>query len=183
MSIHSLGQSGDSPVKFTRHNENKEIEGRPKKDRFGSEMMQRPPHLDLFPSRHSQSPAPLPTPPTEQKTSSAILNSTFAKEPPAIMSPTTRFGSYGRRVSRSSFATSSSSDGAKSFVLDTDAHPNKYMHFYDRLDNKHGLAPPSQSEHQVKQDPTGTLKSTFPSTFPRYSIRDIADGEMFSLGI
>jgi hypothetical protein len=143
--------------------------------------MQRPPRLDLFAPRHSASPAPLPTPPTERTTVPAHSNFTFAKPLSAPMSPTTRFGLYGRRISRA-FATTSASDDAKCFVLDSNAHPTKYMHFYDELDNKHGLARPNKSEHQVKQDPTGTLKSTSPCL--QFFIRDIANGEIvYSLGI
>jgi len=123
--------------------------------------MQRPPRLDLFPShRHSPAPASLSIPPTETTTASASSNSHFAKPLNAPMSPTTRFGSYSRRPSRSSFATSASDD-PKCFVVDDNVHPTKYMHFWDKLTDKYGLSRPNYSEHQVKQDPTGTLKSTF----------------------
>jgi len=133
--------------------------------------MQRPPHLDLFPHpRHSPRPASLPTPPTEAPTASAVLNPHFTKPLTAPMSPTTRFGSYDRRVSRSSFAPSASSDDAKRFVLDNNAHPTKYMHFWDQLNDKHGLPRPNHSEHQVKQDPTGTLKSTFLPFLPSQTL-------------
>jgi hypothetical protein len=137
--------------------------------------MQRPPHLDLFPPAHhprySPSPAPLPTPPTETTTApGAHSHPTFAKPHSAQMSPTTRYGVHHRRVYRSSFSTSASSDEGKYFVLDDDAHPTKYMPYWDDLENKYDLPRPNQSEHQVKQDPTGTLKSIPPPPFfhPRH---------------
>jgi hypothetical protein len=52
------------------------------------------------------------------------------------------------------------SEEARSFVFEKDASPEKYMHYYDQLEGDLDVTPPQTSEHQVKQDPTGTLKST-----------------------
>jgi hypothetical protein len=73
-----------------------------------------------------------------------------------------RYSSY-RKPSRGSGNWNSSirntSDDAKCFVMAEDVHPTKYMHFFDQLESELDVKGPTKSEHQVKQDPSGTLKS------------------------
>ena len=120
--------------------------------------MQRPPRLDSF-SRISLSPTSLPTPPESSK---------IPFERSGTMSPvSTRYNATPayRRASRASFGTTTSADEAKTFVLESDASANKYMHHFDDLTDHHELPRPNKAEHQVKQDPSGTLKSTIPIYF------------------
>lgn len=70
-----------------------------------------------------------------------------------------------RRASRASFGTTTSADDAKKFIFETDASPKKYMHYFETLPEHFGLSCPNKAEHQVKQDPSGTLKSTIPIRF------------------
>jgi hypothetical protein len=118
--------------------------------------MQRPTRLDSF-SRISPSPTPLPTPPESSIKSPSERSGT--------MSPvSTRYSTVPgyRRPSRASFGTATSADDAKSFIFESDASPNKYKHHYDTLTDHLELLRPNKAEHQVKQDPSGTLKSTIP---------------------
>lgn len=118
--------------------------------------MQRPPHLDLY-SRNSLSPPPLQTPPDSSTNPPSERSNS--------MSPvTTRYtttSSY-RRPSRTSYGGTTSAEEAKSFTLEKDASEEKYMHYFEQLDHHLDIGPPQSSEHQVKQDPSGTLKSTIP---------------------
>ena len=50
----------------------------------------------------------------------------------------------------------------ESFVREHDASETKYMHHFDKLVEKLDVIGPMGAEHQVKQDPTGTLKSIDP---------------------
>ena len=118
--------------------------------------MQCLPRLDSF-SRISPSPTPLPTPPESS------LKSPFERS--GTMSPvSTRYNAAPgyRRASRASFGTTTSADDAKKFIFETNASPKKYMHYFETLTEHFGLSCPNKAEHQVKQDPSGTLKSTIP---------------------
>jgi hypothetical protein len=50
-------------------------------------------------------------------------------------------------------------EDARTFVREKDAQPSKYMHYFNQLTEKLDVLGPTSSEHQVKQDPSGTLKS------------------------
>jgi len=112
--------------------------------------------LDVCP-RISPSPTPLLTPPESS------IKSPFERS--NSMSPvSTRFttaASY-RRPSRGSYSGTSSAEEAKTFVLEKDASEQKYMHYFGQLSSRLDVSGPQSSEHQVKQDPSGTLKSTIP---------------------
>lgn len=82
------------------------------------------------------------------------------------MSPSqTRHVASPRKVSRSYNAPTARvvADDARSFVFERDASPGKYWHHFNEITEPLDVGPPSTSEHQVKQDPSGTLKSTIVS--------------------
>jgi hypothetical protein len=64
-----------------------------------------------------------------------------------------------RRTSSAIRAEKLVHDDAKSFVLESNASPEKYMHHFKGLTEKLDVKGPTSSEHQVKQDPTGKLRS------------------------
>jgi hypothetical protein len=112
--------------------------------------MERPTHIEFNP-RITPSPTPLPTPP-EQTTSSLDKHS---------MSPVQTRPSPYRKLSRGTQPTAirNTADDAKTFVLSPHAYPGKYRHYFDQLEERLDVDGPTSSEHQVKQDPSGTLKS------------------------
>ena len=120
--------------------------------------MQRPPRLDSF-SRISPSPTPLLTPP--ESSIKSPFDSSSAMSPVSTRYSTTP---VYRRASRASFGTATSAEDAKSFIFESDASPNKYMHYFDSITEHLELSRPNKAEHQVKQDPSGTLKSTIPNS-------------------
>src|SRR5216117_2733288 len=124
--------------------------------------MQHAQRLDPF-SRTS-SPTPFSTP--ESSTKSMFEHS-------GLMSPiSTRhnMSNSSRRPSRASFGTVSSADDARNFVLEKDASPSKYMHYFTDITHDLDVIGPFESDHQVKQDPSGTLKSNNPSFLFMFSI-------------
>lgn len=114
--------------------------------------MQRPTRLD-FDSRTAPSSTSLPTPP-ESATQSPF--------DPRNMSPLETRPSPYRKTSRGSYSAGirAHSDDTKLFVLESDASEHKYMHYYDQLNDRLDVPRPTAAEHQVKHDPSGTLKST-----------------------
>jgi len=77
------------------------------------------------------------------------------------MSPGETRPSPYRKASRGSYGAGirSASDDTKLFVFESDASSDKYMHYYDQLSDKLDVPKPTAVEHQVKHDPSGTLKS------------------------
>jgi hypothetical protein len=113
--------------------------------------MQRPSHIEFNP-RITPSPTPLPTPPEQTETSRLDRQS---------MSPVQTRPSPYRKLSRGTQPTAvrNTVDDAKTFVVGHHDYPGKYRHHFDQLDEPLDVEGPTSSEHQVKQDPSGTLKS------------------------
>ena len=113
-------------------------------------------------SRYSISPPPTPlSTPRESSTQPSF-------EHPATMSPvSTRYSSAAtsRKPSRSSYSSAthraSVVDDCKNFAFENDASTAKYMHYFDKVRDL-DITGPQAAEHQVKQDPSGTLKSIIP---------------------
>jgi hypothetical protein len=103
-------------------------------------------------SRTAPSPTPLPTPPD------SATQSPFDRR---TMSPVEGRPSPYRKASRgsSSAGIRSASDDTKLFMFESDASTDKYMHYYDQLSDRLDVPRPTAVEHQVKHDPSGTLKS------------------------
>jgi hypothetical protein len=84
------------------------------------------------------------------------------------MSPVaTRYSSASscRKPSRNSYSSAthrtSVVDDGRNFLYEQDASAAKYMHYFDKIRDL-DIVGPQAAEHQVKQDPSGTLKSIFP---------------------
>ena len=113
--------------------------------------MQRTSHIEFNP-RTTPSPTPLPTPPEQTETSLLDRHS---------MSPVQTRPSPYRKLSRGTQPTAvrNTADDPKSFIVGHHDYPGKYRHYFDQLEEALDVEGPTSSEHQVKQDPSGTLKS------------------------
>ena len=84
------------------------------------------------------------------------------------MSPVaTRYSSASssRKPSRSSYSSATHRatviEDGRTFVYERDASPVKYMHYFEKVRDL-DITDTQAAEHQVKQDPSGTLKSIIP---------------------
>jgi len=131
--------------------------------------MQRPQSLD-YNSRFSISPPPTPLPTPLQSSTQPPFERSSTMSPVA-----TRYSSASscRKPSRNSYSSAthrtSLVDDGRNFIYEQDASTSKYMHYFDKSRDLEIVAPQA-AEHQVKQDPSGTLKSISPCTCSQLTV-------------